>query len=72
MGGVGTSGAIAPTYEALGATDATVLAIMCATFGMVFASLCGGPVAKALIKRHHLHGEDRAENEKEEVTPSER
>ena len=69
MGGVGTSGAIAPTYEALGATDATVLAIMCATFGMVFASLCGGPVAKALIKRHHLHGEDRAENEKEEVTP---
>ena len=69
MGGVGTAGAIAPTYEALGATDATVLAIMCATFGMVFASLCGGPVAKALIKRHHLHGEDRAENEKEEVTP---
>ena len=69
MGGVGTSGAIAPTYEALGAENATVLAIMCATFGMVFASLTGGPVARALIKKHHLHGEDPAENSKEEVFP---
>ena len=69
MGGVGTSSAIAPTYEALGATDATVLAVMCATFGMVFASLTGGPVARMLIKRHNLHGEDRAESEKEEVFP---
>ena len=70
MGGVGTSSAIAPTYEALGAENATVLAVMCATFGMVFASLTGGPVAKALIKKHHLHGEDRAEAEGgEEITP---
>ena len=69
MGGVGTSGAIAPTYEALGAENATVLAIMCATFGMVFASLTGGPVARALIKRHHLHGEDRSEKNKEEIFP---
>ena len=69
MGGVGTSSAIAPSYEALGATDATVLAVMCATFGMVFASLTGGPVARMLIKRHNLHGEDRAESEKEEVFP---
>ena len=69
MGGVGTSGAIAPDWRGAGATDATVLAIMCATFGMVFASSCGGPVAKALIKRHHLHGEDRAENEKEVSYP---
>lgn len=42
MGGVGTSSAIAPSYEALGAENAVVLAVMCATFGMVFASLCGG------------------------------
>ena len=52
MGGVGTSSAIAPSYEALGAENAVVLAVMCATFGMVFASLCGGPVARTLIKRH--------------------
>ena len=57
MGGVGTSGAIAPMYEELGAENAVVMAVMCATFGMVFASLCGGPVARALIKRHNLRGE---------------
>ena len=61
MGGVGTSGAIAPMFEELGADNAVVMAIMCATFGMVFASLCGGPVARALIKRHNLHGEITAE-----------
>lgn len=56
MGGVGTSGAIAPMYEQLGADNAVVLSVMCATFGMIFASLLGGPVAKALIKKHGLSG----------------
>lgn len=56
MGGVGTSGAIAPMYEALGAENAVVLSVMCATFGMIFASLLGGPVARLLIKRHGLSG----------------
>lgn len=57
MGGVGTSGAIAPMYEELGAENAVVLSVMCATFGMIFASLLGGPVAKALIKKHNLSGD---------------
>lgn len=56
MGGVGTSGAIAPLYEELGADNAVVLSVMCATFGMIFASLLGGPVARLLIKRHNLSG----------------
>ena len=56
MGGVGTSGAIAPMYEELGAESAVVLSVMSATFGMIFASLVGGPVAKALIKKHKLSG----------------
>ena len=56
MGGVGTSGAIAPLYESLGAENAVVLSVMCATFGMIFASLLGGPVARLLIKRHGLTG----------------
>ena len=56
MGGVGTSGAIAPTYEELGAENAVVISVMCATFGMIFASLVGGPVARVLIKRHKLSG----------------
>ena len=56
MGGVGTSGAIAPMYEQLGAENAVVMSVMCATFGMIFASLLGGPVARALIKKHNLSG----------------
>ena len=56
MGGVGTSGAIAPMYEELGAENAVVISVMSATFGMIFASLVGGPVARALIKRHNLAG----------------
>ena len=64
MGGVGTSGAIAPMYEQLGAENAVVLSVMCATFGMIFASLLGGPVARLLIKRHGLSGN------KEEVDAS--
>lgn len=56
MGGVGTSGAIAPMYEELGAENAVVISVMCATFGMIFASLVGGPVARVLIKRYRLSG----------------
>lgn len=56
MGGVGTSGAIAPMYEELGAENAVVMSVMSATFGMIFASLVGGPVARVLIKRHNLSG----------------
>lgn len=56
MGGVGTSGAIAPLYEQLGAENAVVISVMSATFGMIFASLLGGPVARLLIKRHGLSG----------------
>ena len=56
MGGVGTSGAIAPLYESLGAENAVVISVMSATFGMIFASLVGGPVARALIKKHNLSG----------------
>lgn len=56
MGGVGTSGAIAPMYEQLGAENAVVISVMGATFGMIFASLVGGPVARMLIKRHKLSG----------------
>ena len=56
MGGVGTSGAIAPMYEQLGAENAVVISVMSATFGMIFASLLGGPVARLLIRRHNLSG----------------
>lgn len=73
MGGVGTSGAIAPLYEELGAENAVVLSVMCATFGMIFASLLGGPVARLLIKRHNLSGNvgevDASQLKAESTTP---
>lgn len=73
MGGVGTSGAIAPLYEELGAENAVVLSVMCATFGMIFASLLGGPVARLLIKRHNLSGNvgevDASQLQADSVTP---
>lgn len=73
MGGVGTSGAIAPLYEELGADNAVVLSVMCATFGMIFASLLGGPVARLLIKRHGLSGHkdevDASQLKESAVTP---
>lgn len=73
MGGVGTSGAIAPLYESLGAENAVVLSVMCATFGMIFASLVGGPVARALIRKHNLSGNrnevDASALKDETVTP---
>ncbi len=73
MGGVGTSGAIAPMYEELGAENAVVISVMCATFGMIFASLVGGPVARVLIKKHKLSGnrdeEDASALKEHSVTP---
>ena len=73
MGGVGTSGAIAPMYEELGAENAVVISVMSATFGMIFASLVGGPVARALIRKHGLSGNkdevDASKLEDTSVTP---
>ena len=73
MGGVGTSGAIAPLYEELGAENAVVISVMAATFGMIFASLVGGPVARVLIKKHNLSGNkdevDASKLEDTTVTP---
>ena len=54
MGGVGTSGAIAPLYEQMGAANATVISVMGATFGMIFASLIGGPASRFLIRKYRL------------------
>lgn len=73
MGGVGTSGAIAPMYEALGAANATVISVMGATFGMIFASLIGGPASRFLIKRYKLTANknevDASKQSDNDVTP---
>jgi ESS family glutamate:Na+ symporter len=55
IGGHGTSIAWAPIFsERYGISGAMEIGIACATFGLVLASLMGGPIAKFLIQRHNL------------------
>ncbi len=60
IGGHGTAIAWAPRIsEDFGITNAMEVGIACATFGLILASLMGGPIAKFLIKRHGLTPEHR-------------
>jgi ESS family glutamate:Na+ symporter len=55
IGGHGTAIAWSPRIaEDFGVTNAMEIGIACATFGLILASLMGGPIAKFLIKRHKL------------------
>lgn len=54
IGGHGTAIAWAPRLEELGVANALEIGVACATFGLILASLMGGPIAKFLIKRHAL------------------
>ncbi len=55
VGGHGTAIAWAPRIaEENGITNAMEIGIACATFGLILASLMGGPIAKFLIARHDL------------------
>ncbi|RJG37996.1 sodium/glutamate symporter [Motilimonas pumila] len=55
IGGHGTAIAWAPkVQEQFGLENAMEIGISSATFGLILASLMGGPIAKFLIKRHKL------------------
>jgi ESS family glutamate:Na+ symporter len=55
IGGHGTAIAWAPQIaERFGIGNAMEIGIACATFGLILASLMGGPIAKFLINRHNL------------------
>lgn len=55
IGGHGTAIAWAPRVaEDFGIGNAMEIGIACATFGLILASLMGGPIAKFLIGRHGL------------------
>ena len=59
IGGHGTAIAWAPRIaEGYGVTNAMELGIACATFGLILASIMGGPIAKFLISRHKLKPAD--------------
>lgn len=53
-GGHGTAGAFAPIFEQAGAKGSESIAMAAATFGLIFGSLLGGPIAQRLIKKHGL------------------
>ena len=55
IGGHGTAIAWSPRIaEDYGVSNAMEIGIACATFGLILASLMGGPIAKFLISRHRL------------------
>lgn len=55
IGGHGTAIAWAPTFkEQYGIYNAMEIGIACSTFGLILASLMGGPIASFLIKKHNL------------------
>ena len=57
LGGHGTAIAWAPTFATQGGvTNAMEVGVVCATAGLVMASLAGGPLAHVLIERYRLRG----------------
>jgi ESS family glutamate:Na+ symporter len=55
IGGHGTAIAWAPRIaEDYGVSNAMEMGIACATFGLILASIMGGPIAKYLVTRHKL------------------
>ncbi len=55
IGGYGTAIAWSPRFtEEMGIPNAAELGIACATFGLILASLMGGPMARFLIGRYQL------------------
>ncbi|MDG2961252.1 sodium/glutamate symporter [Bisgaard Taxon 10/6] len=61
-GGHGTGAAWADTLtKQFGISSAMEIAMACATFGLVFGGIIGGPVAKFLLKR--MHKDEVAEDE---------
>ena len=55
IGGHGTAIAWAPRVaEAYSIDNAMEIGIACATFGLILASLMGGPIARFLVTRHQL------------------
>lgn len=69
VGGHGTGSAWGSTFEnTYGLSNATAAAMACATWGLVFGGLLGGPTAQYLIKRHRLKDKTLVSPDHEDVT----
>ena len=66
IGGPGTAAAIGKDLEAAGAVGGMTVAVAAATFGLIFGSLLGGPIARRLIVKNHLREELPEDHEHEE------
>ena len=63
-GGHGTGITYGALFSEQYGLDATVeIAMACATFGLIFGGLVGGPVAKFLITKHNLKGDETVASE---------
>ena len=72
MGGLGTSGAFGPEFEAWGVVGGKVSAIACATFGMVAGDLLCGPFGETLIRRFKIRVPGHRKHEPHlDMTPAE-
>ena len=61
-GGHGTAIAWAPTFaEHHGLPFAMEVGLACATFGLIFGGLVGGPVAHSLVRKHDLSPSDEGD-----------
>jgi ESS family glutamate:Na+ symporter len=61
-GGHGTTIAWSETFiRDYGITNASEIGIACATFGLIFGGIIGGPIAKFLIKRYKLQPSSQEE-----------
>ena len=75
VGGHGTAGSYGPMMEKdLGIATANVIAVAAATYGLVAGSLMGGPTARSIINKYHLHSTESAEElmEMEDESPAEK
>jgi ESS family glutamate:Na+ symporter len=73
IGGHGTSIAWSPVIgEQYGISNAMEIGIASATFGLILASIMGGPIAKFLISRHRLAPAPAAVEEVQDIGLSER
>lgn len=68
IGGHGTTIAWAPYFiNSEGIANAQEIGIACATFGLILASLMGGPIAKLLINRYRLAPSPGADQEVRDI-----
>ncbi|MCP4331785.1 MAG: sodium/glutamate symporter [Gammaproteobacteria bacterium] len=62
IGGHGTAIAWAPEIRDLGISNALEIGVASATLGLIIASLIGGPIARFLITRHKLQGDEEEDS----------